>query len=74
MNITFIFGNNTLNEKSILQKFKAATQNTPVLQNEHYTYVAAAVGLIIGACAPQMYRHFYAIHLAIFSSNPKDKK
>jgi len=73
MNITFSFGNNILNKKTIFQKFKAAMQNTPVLLNEDYTDVAVAVDLILGTCARQMYRHFYAIHLATFSSNSRDK-
>jgi hypothetical protein len=74
MNITFSFGNNILNKKIILQKFKAAMQNTPILLNEDYTDVAAAVGLILGTCAIQMYRHFYAIHLTIFSRISRDKQ
>jgi len=74
MNITFSFGNNILNKKIILHKFKAAMQNTPVLLNEDYADVAAAVGLILGACARQMCRQFYAIHLAKFSRNSRDKK
>lgn len=69
----FSFGNNILNKKIILQKFKTATQNTPVLLCEDYTDVAAAVGLMLGACARHMYRHFYAIHLTTFSSNSSDK-
>jgi len=74
MNITFSFGNNILNKKSILQKFKTAMQNTPVFLNVDYIDVAAAVGLILGAYTRQMYRHFYAIHLTIFSSISKDKQ
>jgi len=51
-------------------------QNTAVLLNVDYTdvAVAVAVGLILGACARQMYRHFYAIHLTIFSSISRDKQ
>jgi len=73
MNITFSFGNNILNKKIILQKFKAAMQNTPVLQTEDYTDVAAAVGLILGTCARQMCRYFYDIHFTISSSISRDK-
>jgi len=58
MNISFNFGNNILNKKIILKNFKTAMQNTPVLQTEDYIDVAAAVVLILGACARQMYRHF----------------
>ena len=68
------FGNNILNKKIVLQKFKAAMQNTPILLNVDYTDVAAAVGLILGACARQMYRHIYAIHLTRFTSISRDKQ
>jgi len=74
MNITFSFGNNILNKKIILQKFKASMQNTPVLQTEDYTDVAAAVGLILGAWARQRYRHFYDINFTISSSISRDKQ
>jgi len=41
-------------------------QNIPVLLNVDHTDLAAAVGLIPGACARQMYRPAYTIHLMTF--------
>jgi hypothetical protein len=49
--------------KSILQQFKTAMQNIAVLLNVDCTDVAACVGLILAACARQMYRPAYAVHL-----------
>jgi Fe2+ transport system protein B len=45
-----------MNKKSILQKFQTAMQYSPVLINVDHTDVAAAAGLIPGACAKEMYR------------------
>jgi hypothetical protein len=45
---------------------RKAMQNFPVLPNVDHTDVASAVGLIPGACATQMYRPAYAIHLTTF--------
>jgi hypothetical protein len=45
---------------------RRAMQNIPVLSNVDHTDVAAAVGLISGACAREMYRPAYAIHLMTF--------
>jgi hypothetical protein len=63
-----------VNKKSILQQFKTAMQNIPVLLNADCTDVAASVGLILAACARQMYRAAYAVHLMNFSSNSRDKQ
>ena len=41
-------------------------QNIPVLPNADHTDVAAAVGLILGACAREIYRSACAIHLMTF--------
>jgi len=49
-------------------------QNIPILPNVDHTDAAAAVGLIPGACAREMYRPAYAIHLTIFSSNSRDEQ
>jgi hypothetical protein len=60
MTITFTLEIVFLIKKKILQKFKTAMQNIPVLPNVDHTDVAAAVALIPGACARLMYRSDYA--------------
>jgi len=45
---------------------RKAMQNIPILPNVDHTDAAAAVGLIPGACAREMYRPAYAIHLKNF--------
>jgi hypothetical protein len=49
-------------------------QNIPVLPNVDHTDVAAAVGLMPEACAREIYRPAYAIHLTIFSSSSRDEQ
>jgi hypothetical protein len=45
---------------------RKAMQNIPVLLNVDCTDIAAAVRLILEACARQMYRPAYAISLMTF--------
>ena len=45
---------------------RKAMQNISVLPNVDHTDAAAAVGLILEACAREMYRPAYAIHLMTF--------